>query len=202
GDVSHRGAGRGAACAARYRKPGGRSCIPRAAAGAWRSQRTLAGTRSGLTFPEHEMKTRNLFAVVVVIAVASIAGITLVKKPGADADFTEYPMQVSSDIPTAVAVGPDGSVWFTIDFSDAIGLIREGKLQRISKPRKSVEPVGIAVDAQGVAWFTDPTEVQISSVRTDGSMQSYPLGTPIARLARLAIAPDGAVWFAESTSFS
>lgn len=148
------------------------------------------------------MKTRNLFAVVVVIVVAAIAGFTLVRKPGPGADFVEYPMQVASDIPTAVAVGPDGSVWFTIDFSDAIGLIREGKLQRITKPKKSVEPVGIAVDAQGVAWFTDPTEVQISSVRTDGHIQSYPLGTPIARLARLAIASDGAVWFAESTSFS
>jgi len=148
------------------------------------------------------MKLKIGLAVAAVAVAAALVGFILVKKPGAGADFTEYPMQVASDIPTAVAVGPDKSVWFTIDFSDAVGLIRDGKLQRIAKPRKSVEPVGIAVDARGVAWFTDPTEVQISSIRADGSIQSYPLGTPIARLARLAIAPDGAVWFAESTSFS
>ena len=120
---------------------------------------------------------------------------------GPEGDFIEYKMTVANDIPTTVAVGPDNTVWFTIGFADAVGMIRDGKLQRLPKGKKSVEPVGLAVDAQGAAWFTDPTEVMISRIVANGEIKSFPLGTPIARLGRLAVAPDGAVWFAESTSY-
>src|SRR4029434_3734175 len=41
----------------------------------------------------------------------------------------EYPMLRANDIPTAVAAAPDGAVWFTIEFSDAIGLWRPGKIE-------------------------------------------------------------------------
>ena len=148
--------------------------------------------------------TRNLKIAIVAVMVIGVAAAAIValKKRSGSGNFVEYPMLMESDIPTAVAVGPDKTVWFTIDFGDAVGMIRDGKLHRLPKPKKSVEPVGMAVDAQGVAWFTDPTEVLISSIRPDGTIKSYPLGTAIARLARLAVAPDGAVWFAESTAFS
>lgn len=149
------------------------------------------------------MKKNIKLALVAVAAVAIATGAAILKKQGGGSgDFVEYPMQVENDIPTAVAVGPDKTVWFTIDFGDAVGMIRDGKLHRLPKPKKSVEPVGMAVDAEGVAWFTDPTQVLVSSMRADGTMKSYPLGTAIARLARLTVAPDGAVWFAESTAFS
>jgi len=120
---------------------------------------------------------------------------------GAGRDFVEYQMIVANDIPTTVAVAPDNTVWFTIGFADAIGMIRDGKLQRLPKGKKSVEPTGLDVDAEGAAWFTDPTEVLISRILPTGDIKSFPLGTPIARLGRLAVAPDGAVWFAESTTY-
>ncbi|HTS52116.1 MAG TPA: hypothetical protein VMH26_02480 [Burkholderiales bacterium] len=114
----------------------------------------------------------------------------------------EYPMLVSTDIPTAVAVAPDGSVWFTIDFGEGIGLVRDGRVQRVSKKGRNVEPIGLGVDASGTAWVTDPAAIAVSRITAAGELQSFPLGTPIARLARLAVAPDGAVWFAESTAYS
>ncbi len=145
---------------------------------------------------------RNL--VLFVILVAVIAGVIFWRMQGghgSSGDFVEYPMTVANDIPTTVAVAPDDTVWFTIGFADAIGMIRGGKLQRLPKSKKSVEPVGLAVDADGAAWFTDPTEVLISRILPSGEIKSFPLGTPIARLGRLAVAPDGAVWFAESTAY-
>lgn len=139
-------------------------------------------------------------AIVIVFVVAAVA-ILRSKHASADKDdFVEYKMSVASDIPTAVAAAPDGAVWITLDFADAMGLIRDGKLERISKGRKSVEPVGLAVDSDGGAWFTDPTSIVISRIVPSGEIKSFPLGTPIARLGRLAVAPDGAVWFAESTA--
>src|SRR5689334_7024090 len=112
-------------------------------------------------------------------------------------------MLVSTDIPTAVAAAPDGSIWFTIDFGEGVGLVRDGKVQRIPKlGGRNVEPIGLGVDGAGPVWVTareQAAQTQISAAR---DARSFPLGTPVARLARLAVAPDGAVWFAESTTFS
>jgi streptogramin lyase len=114
----------------------------------------------------------------------------------------EYPMTVATDIPTAVAVAPDGSVWFTIDFGEGIGVVRDGRVQRIPKKGRNVEPIGLGVDASGAVWFTDPSAIAVLRMTPSGELQPFPLGTPIARLARLAVAPDGAVWFAEGTAYS
>ncbi|HYV27092.1 MAG TPA: hypothetical protein VFA77_06140 [Candidatus Eisenbacteria bacterium] len=142
-------------------------------------------------------------SAVILAAVFGVIGVGsfLHMRNGAGRDFVEYQMIVANDIPTTVAVAPDNTVWFTIGFADAIGMIRDGKLQRLPKGKKSVEPTGLDVDAEGAAWFTDPTEVLISRILPTGDIKSFPLGTPIARLGRLAVAPDGAVWFAESTTY-
>jgi virginiamycin B lyase len=146
---------------------------------------------------------RNLILIVValVVALAAVLFWRLRGGTGSGTDFIEFPMTVANDIPTAVATGPDGTVWFTIGFADAVGMIRDGKVERLPKMKKSVEPVGLAVDADGAAWFTDPTAVVISRIVPSGEIKSFPLGTPIARLGRLAVAPDGSVWFAESTAY-
>jgi virginiamycin B lyase len=148
--------------------------------------------------------SRRIVTAIVVALVVAIAAALIWRMrqgQGSVGDFVEYPMTVASDIPTAVAVGPDDTVWFTIGFADAVGLIRDGKIQRLPKSKKNVEPVGLAVDADGAAWYTDPTEVLISRILPSGEIKSFPLGTPIARLGRMAMAPDGAVWFAESTAY-
>jgi virginiamycin B lyase len=141
-------------------------------------------------------------ALVVVVAVAA-AGVgwklAIDKKV---AGSVEYPMLVSTDIPTTVAAAPDGSVWFTIDFGDGVGLIRDGKMQRVPKAGRNVEPIGLGIDKDGAAWLTDPSKIAILRITANGDVKSFSLGTPVARLARLTVAPDGAVWFAESTAFS
>lgn len=142
-----------------------------------------------------------LIVVALVVVIAAALFWRMRNGHGSAGDFVEYPMTVASDMPTAVAVGRDDTVWFTIGFADAVGMIRDGKIQRLPKSRKSVEPIGLAVDADGAAWYTDPTEVMISRIVPSGEIKSFPLGTPIARLGRLAVAPDGAVWFAESTAY-
>jgi virginiamycin B lyase len=120
-------------------------------------------------------------------------------------DFTEYPMLEKTDIPTAIAVAPDGTVWFTLDFAPAIGRIREGKVERLplgNGKRNNVEPLGLGVDAGGTVWYTDPLDQAITSINPAGEFKQHSLQTPIARLGRLAVAADGAVWFAEGTAYS
>lgn len=117
--------------------------------------------------------------------------------------FIEYPMLNERDIPTAVAVGPDGAVWFTIEFSDAIGVLRDGAITKLPKGKLNVEAMGLAVAADGAAWFTDSPARAVSRIARDGSITSFPItGTPTAKLNQLALGPDGSVWFADSTAFS
>jgi len=127
----------------------------------------------------------------VVVALAGRVG------PWANWGFTEYPLLSRTDIPAAIAVGRDGTVWFTIEFSNAIGLLRDGEITRIPKGSQNMEPLGLAVDANGFAWYTDSPKGVISRVSPDGEIQSFSLSMPIVRFGRLAIAPDGAIWFAE-----
>jgi virginiamycin B lyase len=117
-------------------------------------------------------------------------------------EFSEYPMLVRTDIPAAVAVAPDGAVWFTIEFSDAIGVFRNGQIHRIRTGNRNLEPLGLAADGTDGAWYTDTTLRAISRISSAGDIRSFPLSTPIIRLGRLAAAYDGAVWFADMASAS
>jgi virginiamycin B lyase len=142
---------------------------------------------------------------ILLVAVAFGVGLGVLAwrlDPPSDPDFVEYPMLVKTDIPTALAVAPSGAVWFTIEFSDAIAVFRDGKIDRFPKGTQNLEPLGLAVDGKGGAWYTDTTMRAISQISSDGNIRSFPLSTPIASLGRLAVAPDGAVWFADVTTAS
>ncbi|MFO1321846.1 MAG: hypothetical protein U1F52_19755 [Burkholderiales bacterium] len=141
-----------------------------------------------------------ILGVIVLLAIAG-AGVWWNSKPKR-ADVVEYPMIRSTDMPVAVAVGPDDTVWFSIDFSDAIGRLRGGKVERITKPGKNVDALGLAVDPQGNAWYADAPATAMLRVTPSGEIHGVPLATPIARLGRVATGADGSVWFAESTAYS
>jgi len=146
------------------------------------------------------LSKRNLLPLAAAALVIAAVVLWLLW-PQAHGDFVEYPMALSTDIPTAVAIAPDGTVWFTIDTAGAMGVIRNGKIARLPTIRKIVEPIGLAVDAEGAAWYGDASGAMISRMLPSGEIKSFPLGTPIARLGRLVVAADGAVWFAESTGY-
>lgn len=122
--------------------------------------------------------------------------------PAPKGEFAEHAMLEKTDIPTALAIAPDGAVWFTMDSANAIGRLRDGKIERIvTGKRNNVEPIGLGLDRNGVVWYTDALDQAVASMSPDGKLASFPLDTPIARLGRLTVAPDGAVWFAEGTGY-
>jgi virginiamycin B lyase len=145
---------------------------------------------------------RAILLALVLAALAAIA-VLIVRRSGPRvAAVVEYAMPVATDIPTALAVAPDGNVWVSIDAASAVGLVRNGKVERIAKGARSVEPIGIAVDSKGRAWVTDAATASIVAVSATGEVESIRLGTPIARLGRMTAAPDDSIWFAESTAYS
>ncbi len=141
----------------------------------------------------------------VLIALASIIVMSFALwriSPPPTVRVTEFPMLEKDDIPAAIATGKDGSVWFTIDFSNAIGVFRNGKIERIEKGSRNMDPIGIAVDGENNAWYVDAPALSIGRVGPNNEIKTFSLGTPVARLQRLTVAPDGAVWFAEGSAFS
>jgi virginiamycin B lyase len=147
-------------------------------------------------------RPRRLWLPVIVILTAGLGALVWSLGFRSAPRFDEHPMLVKTDIPTAIAVGPDGVVWFTIEFSDAIGAFRNGKIERLPKGSQNLEPLGLAPDGAGGVWYTDAPTRAISRISPDWSIRSFPLSTPIVRLGRLAVAPDGAVWFADVTTAS
>ncbi len=151
------------------------------------------------------MNKNKFFLFIAAAAIVALAGGYAYWQygPTPKSEFAEYAMQEKTDIPTALAIAPDGSVWFTMDSANALGRLRDGKLERvITGKRNNVEPIGLGVDGNGVVWYTDALDQAIASISPDGKLASFPLDTAIARLGRLAVAPDGAIWFAEGTAYS
>ena len=144
---------------------------------------------------------RHVWLGVMVLVGAAIV-VALAWRPWSDAGFVEHRMLRRTDIPAAVAVAPDGAVWFTIEMSDALGVHRHGRLERVSKGTQNLETLGLDVDADGGVWFTDNPGRTVSRLAADGSIRSFPLATPVVKLGRLAVASDNAVWFADVTMAS
>jgi virginiamycin B lyase len=141
-------------------------------------------------------------ALVAVLGIAVLAsGALWLGRAVPEEKFVEYRMGEPQDAPIAIAAGADGSIWFTIDHSDAIGRLRNGRVERLPTSGRNIEPIGLAVAADGSAWYTDLAARAIARISGAGEIARFVLDTPITRLGRLAIAPDGAVWFADPTGY-
>jgi virginiamycin B lyase len=136
------------------------------------------------------------------LGIAILAGgALLVMRAVPDQKFVEYRMGEPQDAPIAIAAGTDGSVWFTIDHADAIGRLRNGHIERLPTSSRNIEPLGLAVAADGSVWYTDLAARAIARISSVGEIARFVLDTPITRLGRLVIAPDGAAWFADPTGY-
>jgi virginiamycin B lyase len=140
-----------------------------------------------------------LAAVLGILIVAG--GALLLVRAVPEERFVEHRMSEPQDAPIAIAAGTDGSIWFTIDHANAIGRLRNGRVERLPTSSRNDEPLGLAVAADGSAWYTDLAARAIARISNVGEITRFVLDTPIARLGRLAIAPDGAVWFADQTGY-
>jgi virginiamycin B lyase len=149
-------------------------------------------------------RPRRLASVRVVVtcvglALVVVAGLAVVRTGlvGA-AEVVEYRLPDTQDIPSAIALAPDGAVWFTLDSSNAIGWIQGGQIHKIARGGETIEALGLAVDAAGGVWMTDISGQAIRHLARDGSRDSVGVPGALAQLGRLASGPDGAIWFADS----
>ena len=72
-------------------------------------------------------------------------------------------------MPTDIALGPDGALWFTELPGNKIGRITTGgRLTEFAVPTPDSEPGGIALGPDSAIWFTEGFPKKIGRITTDG----------------------------------
>jgi virginiamycin B lyase len=97
-------------------------------------------------------------------------------------------------MPSMIAVGPDGALWFTLNQANAVGRLQLGGGIEIRElPTRGAGPVGIAATHDAV-WFTEILAGRIGRVPQDGPVEELALPDPEARPHALIAAQADGVW--------
>ena len=76
-----------------------------------------------------------------------------------------------------IAVAADGTVWFSAQFSGALGRVSPaGEVALFPFPSRGTQPLAVALQPDGTAWGADLAGERLGRVAPDGSFTEIPLG--------------------------
>lgn len=93
----------------------------------------------------------------------------------------------------ALALGPDGSLWFGNGYGSVVRRSPAGVLTNYAVAA-SVPVGGLAVAKDGTAWFTTGSET-IGEIALDGSVSYFNDPESMRGTQGIVAGPDGAIWF-------
>jgi streptogramin lyase len=119
-------------------------------------------------------------------------------------DYT-LPVQYAGDFLSQIATGPDGALWFTVDFTaggGAIGRVTTGgQFSFYTIPNGTTSnsyPVGIVAGFNNDLWFADEGNSAIGQITTAGVIMEYNQGLSVADVPYgITAGPDGNYWFTD-----
>jgi virginiamycin B lyase len=132
----------------------------------------------------------------------AIAGLLLTAS-GASAAPTgsirQYPTPSPNSEPTAIAPGPEGSMWFTEQREDKIGRITltGAPINEWTIPTPAGEPTSITLGPDGNLWFTEEKGDKIGRITPSGVISEFPL-PPNRNPNAITAGPGGLIWFTEN----
>jgi virginiamycin B lyase len=111
--------------------------------------------------------------------------------------ITEYAVPTANSVPSSIAAGSDGALWFTENGGQKIGRITTaGAISEYPLPNANANPDGMAEGPDGAVWFIE--QAQVGRITTSGTIVSYPLASAATdSINGMVTGPDGAVWFTE-----
>ena len=118
--------------------------------------------------------------------------------PQGEMNVFEVPHQAA--MPSDVAIGRDGSVWFIESRENRIAKFKNGQFEEFNVAGSSPVLSGLAVTADGDLWFGLLRSGALGRLR-DGHIDTFKLPREGARPASLAIDGDGNVWYADITGY-
>ena len=132
----------------------------------------------------------------------STASITYASSPEISQYTTEYPTNLPSTTPNAIAVDAQGNVWFTLENRSSLAELdpSTGKIQEFPMPVKgSTTTWGIVVDnSRGLVWFTEQASNSVWSFNiSTHKFTRYELKSAYSFPFGIALDKQGDVWFTE-----
>jgi virginiamycin B lyase len=103
-------------------------------------------------------------------------------------------------LPTDVATGEDGSVWFLEFRGNRIGRWQGGKFNEYEITDENVGLSGLAVAPDGAVWFGMVRGSSLGRLRA-GKVKTFKLPRENARPYTVAVDPGGNVWYADITGY-
>lgn len=118
----------------------------------------------------------------------------------ADGTSRTFDLPRGGAVPTDVAVGTDGSVWFLQFRANRIGRFKDGQFSDVDAGRENAGLSGLAVAPNGDIWFSMLRRASLGRLR-DGHIAVFALPRENARPFSVAIDRDGNVWYADISGF-
>lgn len=146
------------------------------------------------------MKLRRPTCVLagVLVAIVSFARVAaaLALPEGA---VNQFSVPTAGSMPSGIAPGPDGNMWFTEYHAQQVAQITTGGAIReiplvIEGP---LAPEGIAAGADGDVWFTGRRGNVIMRVAPNGVPVEFSVPGTDSEPEAIALGPDGNMWFTE-----
>jgi virginiamycin B lyase len=108
---------------------------------------------------------------------------------------TEFPAGPAGGMPSMIACSGE-DVWFTLNQAHAIGFVAGGEsvVEVFELPTPGAGPVGVAVGADGAAWFTEILAGQVGRIDRQGTVREFPLPDRASKPHAITADPDGGCW--------
>jgi virginiamycin B lyase len=103
-------------------------------------------------------------------------------------------------VPTDVAIGADGSVWFLQFRANRVGQFRDGKFSDFEVAKENAGLSGLAIASDGAVWFGMVRSSSLGRLR-DGKVETFRLPRDNARPYSLAADPGGNIWYADISGY-
>jgi virginiamycin B lyase len=118
----------------------------------------------------------------------------------ADGTSRTFDLPRRGAVPTDVAVGSDGSVWFLQFRANRIGRFKDGQFWDVEAARENAGLSGIAVAPNDDVWFGMMRSASLGRLR-DGRITAFALPRDNARPFSVAVDRDGNVWYADISGY-
>ena len=118
----------------------------------------------------------------------------------ADGTGKTFDLPRGGAVPTDVAAGSDGSVWFLQFRANRIGRLKDGEFSDVEVGRDNAGLSGIAVAPNDDVWFGMMRRASLGRLR-NGRVAVFPLPRDNARPFSVAIDHGGNVWYADISGF-
>ena len=118
----------------------------------------------------------------------------------ADGTGKTFDLPRGGAVPTDVAVGSDGSLWFLQFRANRIGRFKDGQFSDVDVGQENAGLSGIAVAPNDDVWFGMLRRASLGRLR-NGRIAVFALPRDNARPFSVAVDRDGNVWYADISGF-